>query len=88
MKALLLITILLISLPAQAAFWPFTDRCDDIEEMVTLGEIPSTDEISYYFQECSGEKLESLGDSATDSAGDATDKAAELWQTLKQKASE
>ena len=88
MKALLLTSTLLISLPVQAAIWPFTDRCDDIDEIVANGELPSMDDASFYVKECGGEKLESLGDAASDTASDAKDKAADLWESLKDKVSE
>ena len=88
MKALLLTSLLLLSLPAHAAFWPFNDRCDDIEAMVAEGEIPSLDDAKYYTTECSGEKMESLGDSAAETAEEAQEKAADLWESLKEKVSE
>lgn len=83
---ILLILGYLIALPAHAGIWPFSDRCEDIEQIIANGEAPSKEDAIFYLKECGGEKLESLGDAAAETAEEASNRVGEIWQTIKDKA--
>ncbi len=84
MKILLFISLFFLAFPVNASIWPFTNQCDDVEQQIKEGKVPSKEDAQYYITNCSGDKLESIGDAAAETADKAVDKVLEIWSDIKE----